>query len=157
MKELRIFYLKDTIIWAHGLEGGGEFLTSVEDDLKSLPEGTQCIELTDSNQIEAFNASSTNTIQNGQLIIGAPDKPIMELVAVAHWAKISAFNAGAEKPLTVIRNYQGQDFTVNCYVTQSLVNDYQAGKLVIGDFVIVEFVDGDLDKPIAIAKVYKTW
>lgn len=104
--------------------------------------------------IDALNASVGDT-WDGEKFITAEE--IIDLVSVSHWARVSAFNVGTDKPLEVKRTYQGKEHNVNCYVTQSVVDDYQAGKLAIGDFVIVEFIDGDLDKPLAVAKVYKSW
>jgi hypothetical protein len=105
VKALRIFYNQNSeIIWTHGLEGTGVFPTTAEDDLKALPVGTQCLEITDPELIRAFNASSTNTIQDGKLIIGKPDpiippEPIRDLEAelddLKAWAKTVGYTEKA--------------------------------------------------------------
>lgn len=74
-----------------------------------------------------------------------------------YWATVTAFNPAAEKPLMAERTYKGNTYVINCYVTEDLVEQYQAGKLQIGDFVTIIFVDGDSDKPLATQKVHKTW
>ena len=71
-----------------------------------------------------------------------------------HWARVDSFHAGEQKPLRVKRQWQGRKITVDCYVTQNIADMYQAGNLAAGDVVLVIFVEGDLDKPIAIDKVY---
>lgn len=74
-----------------------------------------------------------------------------------YWAKVKGFNVGAEKPLTVERTYRDKTYTIDCYVTTQIKDEYQAGTLQVGDFVLVSFIDGDPDKTCAILKVYKTW
>ncbi len=74
-----------------------------------------------------------------------------------HWAVIESFNPSEVKPLTVTRTWRGHTITLECYVTQSVVDNYTAGDLEIGDFVLVDFVDGDLAQPLAVTKIYKSW
>ena len=74
-----------------------------------------------------------------------------------HWAQIESFSPSEVKPLTVTRNWRGHTITLDCYVTQDVVDNYQAGNLAVGDFVLVDFVDGDLDQPLAITKIYESW
>ncbi|GAI62157.1 unnamed protein product, partial [marine sediment metagenome] len=44
-----------------------------------------------------------------------------------------------------------------CYVTQEVVNGWQAGKIVIGDLVLILFLEHDITKAIVTNKVFKTW
>jgi len=74
-----------------------------------------------------------------------------------YWAKVKAFSVGTEKPLKVGRDFKGAEVEIDCYVTQRIAELYQAGKLAAGDFVLVQFVDGDPDNPITIDKAYKSW
>ena len=77
--------------------------------------------------------------------------------ALAHWARVAAFNPGTEKPLCVKRNWHGADVEVNCYVSQGVKDAYLGGTLAIDDFVLVVFVEGEIDKPLAVEKIVKTW
>ena len=88
--------------------------------------------------------------------LGLTREKIFPLEAVRHWAVVNAFSPSAEKPLQVKRNYCGAEYTVNCYVSQDLVDLYPAN-LQVGDLVIVDFIDGEMDKPFASQKVYKSW
>ena len=74
-----------------------------------------------------------------------------------YWAKVRSFSAGSVRPLRVGRIYRGQEVETNCYVTERIRELYQAGKLAVDDYVLVQFVDGDPDKPIAVEKAYKSW
>lgn len=40
---------------------------------------------------------------------------------------------------------------------QSVVDLYQAGELAVGDFVLMLFVDGNENQPLATQKVYQSW
>ena len=88
---------------------------------------------------------------------GHPLIPQHKKFGHAYWAKVRSFNIATEKPLTAGRIYKGQEIEINCYVTERIKELYQDGKLNIDDYVIVQFIDGDQDKPVAIAKGYKTW
>jgi hypothetical protein len=81
--------------------------------------------------------------------------PIMD--SRTHWAEIKQFNIGQEKPLQGERTFNHIKYTFDCYVTQALINEYQAGQLQVGDYIIVEFIEGKINRPLAIAKVYKSW
>jgi hypothetical protein len=78
-------------------------------------------------------------------------------LAETHWAKVSAFDPEAEKPLEVKRAWHGKEVSVDCYVTQSIKDAYLAETLVIGDFVLIVFVDGDIEKPLAVEEIVQTW
>jgi len=79
------------------------------------------------------------------------------VTAHAHLAKVSGFQPASDKPLVVSRIWKGQERIVSCYVTEQLKDLYLAGTLVVGDFVTVDFIEGDIDKPLAMVKVYKSW
>lgn len=73
------------------------------------------------------------------------------------WVRVEEFNVGAEKPLKVSREYKGETYSFWCYVTQDIVDAYQAGNLSVGDYVSLVFVDADKGKPLVMQKIYKTW
>lgn len=74
-----------------------------------------------------------------------------------YWAKVKAFSVGAEKPLKVGRDFKGAEVEIDCYVTERIREFNAAGKLAAGDIVLVQFVDGDPDKPVVVEKAYKSW
>lgn len=74
-----------------------------------------------------------------------------------YWAKVKAFDTGAEKPMTVERTIDDTTYTVDVYVTERVKDLYQDGTLVVGDFVLIVFVDGQYSKRIATQKIYKSW
>jgi len=86
-----------------------------------------------------------------------PESPESPMTAFTHWARVNSFNVRSEKPLRVKREWQGVDRLVECYVTEAIKNLYLAGGLAVNDLVIIEFIDGDINKPLAFAKVFKSW
>ena len=73
------------------------------------------------------------------------------------WARIDSFRPSETKPLRVKRTWNGREYTVDCFVTEAVKDQYLAGDIAFGDFVLVHFLEGGPDKPVVIAKVYKTW
>jgi len=73
------------------------------------------------------------------------------------WAVLDSVNVAAVKPATVTRSWGGTNYTFDCYISQTVRDKWQAGTLVIGDYVLVECVDWDPDKMGVIDKVFKTW
>ena len=101
---------------------------------------------------------------------GLPTMASLDLVPITadnlpqstHIAKLKAVDIGANKPLTVTRKFQGLTYDVQCFVSQSVVELYLDGKVAIGDFVIVDYIDESpndvaLNIPIVVDKVYKSW
>lgn len=74
-----------------------------------------------------------------------------------HWARIDSFNVAEMKPVKVKRTWNGKEYTVNCYITESIKDQYLAGDIVIDDYVLVEFLEDSADKAVVFAKVLKTW
>lgn len=74
-----------------------------------------------------------------------------------HWAVIDSFQPTEEKPMRVKRVWNGREYLVDCYVTETIKDQYLAGDIVVGDFVLVEFLDDNPDRAVVFAKVLKTW
>lgn len=79
-----------------------------------------------------------------------------------HVGKLKAVDVTKAKPVTITRRYLGQDYDVACLVTQSVVELYQSGKIIVGDFVLISFVEEipntvEMSVAIVIDKVYKSW
>ena len=79
-----------------------------------------------------------------------------ELPARPFYAVVSAYNPDAEKPLEVTMTWLDYVFTFNCSVTQYLRDQLEKNKVVVGDVVIVLFVDHEYSKPLASLEVFTT-
>jgi hypothetical protein len=73
------------------------------------------------------------------------------------WAILEAVNVSAVKPATVRRTWEGTDYVVDCYITQHVKDEWLAGNIAIGDYVLIEYLEQDPDKAGVVAKVVKTW
>ena len=73
------------------------------------------------------------------------------------WAILETVNVSAVKPATVRRNWEGIDYVLDCYITQHVRDEWLAGNIAIGDYVLVEYLEQDPDKAGIIAKIVKTW
>lgn len=89
--------------------------------------------------------------------IGVEDLPKSQ-----HIAKLVGIDAGAAKPAIVARKYLGEVYTINCLVSQSALDMYQASDLAVGDYVIVSFIDEipdtiEINIAIVTDKVWRSW
>lgn len=99
-------------------------------------------------------------ISEGQLPIAyeePPDPPLPEPEPPrsTHFVRIEGFSPAEEKPLNVKRTWNGKDYYFDCYATQTLKDEYMAGNVAIGDWIIVHFDDSD--REVAMLKIYKSW
>ncbi|MBA7658257.1 hypothetical protein ES703_66206 [subsurface metagenome] len=85
----------------------------------------------------------------------APPEPMPPLCT--HWARIDSFHPGEVRPMRVKRTWNEKEYTVDCFVTQTIKDQYLAGDVAVGDFVLVHFLEDDADRAVVIAKVFKTW
>lgn len=174
IKAVRVFYGRadNQIVWTHTLEspGGysGIFPTTIEQDLAEIPDKTPdgetplgraiedyaCIEETDTERATAFLGSGDNSIVNGKLIIGELRPPIrLEPPLSTHLAILTGIYPQRDKPATVARTWNGEEYTYDCYITENIKDQYQQGDIAIDDTVLVEFLEGERLSPIVIAKV----
>jgi len=73
------------------------------------------------------------------------------------WAILESVNVTTVKPATVRRTWEGTDYVLDCYITQNVKDEWLAGNIAIGDYVLIEYLDRDPDKAGVVAKVVKTW
>lgn len=79
-----------------------------------------------------------------------------------HIAKLKAVDPAAVKPATVTRKFMGELYDVACFVTETVKDQYQAGDIAVGDYVVVSFIseypDGEeRNIPIVTGKVFRSW
>jgi hypothetical protein len=89
--------------------------------------------------------------------VEASDLPFSE-----HIAKVKEIVPTRPKPVTVTRKFMGQTYDVNCLISQTVRQLYQDGKVGVGDFVIVSFIEehpneAEIHVPIVTDKVFKSW
>lgn len=85
------------------------------------------------------------------------DFGISDLPTSQHLAILKSINPSKARPATVVRTFNGQEYDTDCVVTQDIKDQYQAGKINIGDIVIVSYCEERQDDAIVMAKIYKSW
>lgn len=72
-----------------------------------------------------------------------------------YYAQVAAKDASRsdKKYLQIKKTINGTTITEWAYVTDSVLQAHLREDLAIGDYVIVDFADGDLDKPVVTNKV----
>jgi len=87
---------------------------------------------------------------------------ISELPVSEHIGKLMAVNPALAKPATVRRRFMGENYDVNCLVTQSVAELFQQGDIQIDDYVVVSFIEetpNETERNVAIVtdKVFESW
>ena len=72
-----------------------------------------------------------------------------------HFGTLEAINVSAARPARIKRVYQGIDFFYDCFVTESIKDEYVSGGLQIGDYVLVHFDDSG--EQVITHKIFKSW
>ena len=79
-----------------------------------------------------------------------------------HIGKLTAVDPALARPATVTRKWMGQLYSVQCLVTQSVVDMWIADDLNVGDYVLVSFIEEipnttEINVAIVTDKVFESW
>ena len=72
-----------------------------------------------------------------------------------HISTLVSVDATKSRPAKVKRVWQGNDYFFDCLATQSVRDEYRAGKIQVGDYLIVHF--DEIGEQVVTAKVFKSW
>ncbi|GAI86560.1 unnamed protein product, partial [marine sediment metagenome] len=72
-----------------------------------------------------------------------------------HISIIDAIDPTKARPVRVKRVWGDRDYFYDCLVTESVKDQYLAGDVAVGDYVIVFW--SDVGEQIVAAKVFKSW
>lgn len=81
--------------------------------------------------------------------------PVPEPPRSNHISTIDAIDTTKTRPVRIKRVWKGNDYFYDCFVTESVKDQYVAGDVAVGDYVIVHF--DDIGEQIVTAKVFKSW
>ena len=79
-----------------------------------------------------------------------PEPPLSTYIST-----IKAIDTAKARPVKVKRVWEGKDYFYDCLVTESVKDQYVAGDVAVGDYVIVHF--DDIGEQIVTAKIFKSW
>jgi len=109
--------------------------------------------------IQSDTAGIGDTWDGTQFI--RPPEPTPFPPKSGHPAILVSVTPGNARPARIKRIYQGYEFFYDCLASQSIVNEYIAGTIQIGDYLWVEFIDEAEEigggEGIVLAKCYKSW
>ncbi len=88
-------------------------------------------------------------------IASLPPPPEPEPPRSTHISTIDAIDTAKARPVRIKRVWEGRDYFYDCFVTESVKDQYVAGDVKVGDYVLVHF--DDTRKQIVTAKVFKSW
>lgn len=119
----------------------------IEEDSKwEPPEGCHLI--------DAAGGSPGDT-WDGVKFVKPPEPPPPEPPRSTHLSILEAVNTGQLKPARIKRVWEGRDYFHDCFVTESVKDQFVAGDVKVGDYVLVHY--DDMGEQIVIAKVFKSW
>ncbi|GAH96258.1 unnamed protein product [marine sediment metagenome] len=72
-----------------------------------------------------------------------------------HISTIDAIDTAKARPVRIKRVWEGKDYFYDCFATESVKDQYVAGDVKVGDYVIVHF--DDIGEQIVTGKVFKSW
>ena len=72
-----------------------------------------------------------------------------------HIATLVSINVANPRPANVKRVWEGRDYFYDCFVTETVKDQYLAGDIVVGDYLLVHF--DPIGGQIVTAKVFKSW
>lgn len=97
---------------------------------------------------EIWNGMEAELIAGGYL--KAPEPPVSTHISV-----IDAIDTNKPRPVRIKRIWEGRDYFYDCFVTESVKDQYMAGSIVAGDYVVVHF--DDRGEQLVMEKVFKSW
>jgi len=72
-----------------------------------------------------------------------------------HISTIDAIDVAKARPVRIKRTWEGNNYFYDCLATETVKDQYVAGKIAIGDYVIVHF--DDIGEQVVEAKIFKSW
>ena len=127
-------------------DGYVENIIEIEaDSTWQIPEGFSLI--------DAGDGSPGDTWDGTKFV--KPEPVIPEPPRSTHISTIDAIDPAKARPVRIKRVWEGRDYFYDCFATQTVKGEYVAGKIAIGDYVIVHF--DDIGEQIVTAKVFKSW
>lgn len=101
-------------------------------------------------------------IQHGQIwadleteLIAEGFKQLPQPPDSTHIAILVSIDVSKARPAKVKRVWEGGDYFHDCFVTETIKDQYLAGNIAIGDHLLVHF--DPIGEQIVTAKVFKSW
>lgn len=103
--------------------------------------------------IDAGDGSPGDTWDGTKFV--KPEPVLPEPPRSTHISTIDTIDTTKARPVRIKRVWESRDYFYDCLVTESVKDQYVAGDVAVGDYVIVHF--DDIGEQIVTAKVFKSW
>lgn len=84
-----------------------------------------------------------------------PEPPIPDPPRSTHISTLVSVDVNKARPANIKRVWNGNDYFYDCFVTQAVKDEYQAGNIAIGDYLLVHF--DEVGEQVVTDKVFKSW
>lgn len=81
--------------------------------------------------------------------------PELEPPVSTYSASIEAIDPSKVRPVSVKRMWRNKAYHYDCFVTETVKDQYLAGKIAVGDYVLVHY--DDMGEQVVVAKIFKSW
>jgi len=89
------------------------------------------------------------------IVFEEPEVALPEPPRSTHISVIDAIDTAKARPVRIKRVWQGRDYFYDCLVTESVKDQYLAGDVAVGDYILVHF--DDIGELVVTEKVFKSW
>lgn len=107
-----------------------------------------------SHDLDVAGAIEINKVEFDAYIASLP-LVIPEPPRSTHISILTGVDPTKVRPAKVKRVWEGRDYFYDCFATQSVKDEYVAGKIIVGDYILVHF--DNIGEQIVTAKVWKSW
>lgn len=107
----------------------------------------------------AGDASPGDTWDGSKFVKPEPPIPELPISYSCHFGIITSIDMSLEKPIRCNCKFPGDVWVEHdCYITEWIREYYVEGhKLEAGDWVLVNFIENDVMKPMVFEKVFVSW
>ena len=68
---------------------------------------------------------------------------------------IEAIDPSKARPVSIKRMWRNKAYHYDCFVTETVKDQYLAGSIAVGDYVLVHY--DDTGEQVVVAKIFKSW
>lgn len=128
--------------------------TGIVQNVIEIKEGVSYSLIPEFYLVDAEKDGSPGDTWNGTEFI-KPPPAITKPSLSTHIATLVAVDPTKARPARIKRVWEGRNYFYDCFATQTVKDEFVAGKIAIGNYVLVHF--DDIGEQIVTAKVWKSW
>ncbi len=99
--------------------------------------------------VETYEQGTGKLLETREIDLPETDPP-----QSTHISTLVSIDVGRARPAKVKRVWEDRDYFYDCFVTENIKDQYVAGDIKVGDYLLILFESGE---QIVTAKVFKSW